>query len=323
MAQVGDRLVTVFGGSGFVGTQAVRALARDGWRVRVAVRKPNDAYELRMLGGVGQIQPVRCDVTSVSEVSAALKGATAAVNLVGILFETPSRTFDKMHVEAGRIIAEACVMQSVDRLVQVSAIGADENSKGKYGWSKGRAEAVIREIKPDAVVLRPSIIFGAGDAFLNRFASMATMAPALPLVGGGKTKFQPVHVGDVAEAIARAASRADAEGRTFELGGPAVWSFKDILSYILRETGRDRLLAPLPFPIAKIVGSVAEITANLGIAPVLTQDQVVMLQTDNVVSPGADGLLALGIEPTGMEAIAPSYLWRYRKGGQFAENPAA
>ncbi len=323
MADAGPGLVTVFGGSGFVGAQAVRALAKRGWRVRVAVRSPNSAYELRQHGDPGQIQPVRCDVTSVSEVSAALKGADAAVNLVGILFETPNRSFEKMHVDAARVIAEACVMQSVGRLVQVSAIGADVNSRGLYGWSKGQAEVVMRDIKPDTVVLRPSIVFGAGDGFLNRFASMATMAPALPLVGSGETKFQPVHVGDVAEAIASAVTSDAAAGQTYELGGPAVWSFRDILEYILRETGRDRMLAPLPFPIARIVGSLAQMTALIGIAPVLTKDQVAMLESDNVVAPGARTLADLGIEPTGLEAIAPSYLWRYRKGGQFAENPAA
>ena len=323
MADAGPGLVTVFGGSGFVGSQAVRALAKRGWRVRVAVRSPNSAYELRPLGDPGQIQLVRCDVTNVSEVSAALKGADAAVNLVGILYETPRGTFERMHVDAARVIAEACVMQSVGRLVQVSAIGADVNSKGLYGWSKGQAEVVMREIKPDTVVLRPSIVFGAGDGFLNRFASMATMAPALPLVGGGGTKFQPVYVGDVAEAIARSVVTDSAAGRTYELGGPSVWSFRDILEYILRETGRARMLAPLPFPIARIVGSMAQLTAVVGIAPVLTKDQVTMLETDNVVSPGALTLHDLGIEATGLEAIAPSYLWRYRKGGQFAESPAA
>lgn len=323
MADLGPGLVTVFGGSGFVGDPTVRALARRGWRVRVAVRSPNDAYDLRMHGGVGQIQPVRCDVTSADDVAAAMKGADAAVNLVGILFETPSRGFEALHVDAARVIARACVDQNVGRLVQISAIGADLNGEGRYGWSKGQAEVAMREIRPDAVILRPSIVFGTGDSFLNRFASMATMAPALPLIGGGATKFQPVHVGDVAEAIARAVERSDAAGRTFELGGPSIWSFKEILRYILRETGRDRMLAPLPFPLARLMGSMAQVTALIGVAPVLTRDQVVMLQTDNVVAPGAETFADLGIEPTGLEAIAPTYLWRYRKGGQFAENPAA
>ena len=323
MSESTPGLVTVFGGSGFVGTQAVRALARLGWRVRVAVRKPALAQDLRILGDVGQIQPVRCDITNPADVAAALKGANAAVNLVGILFETPGRGFQKAHVEGSRNVAEGCVAAGVDRLVQMSAIGADTHAEGEYGRSKGEAEATVRAIRPDAVILRPSIVFGNGDGFLNRFASMATMSPALPLIGGGVTKFQPVWVGDVAEAIARSVVRTDAAGRTFELGGPEVWSFKQILEYILRETGRRRLLAPLPFFAASAIGSLAEITAVLGIAPVLTRDQVAMLKTDNVVAPDAEGLSALDIEATGLEAIAPSYLWRYRRGGQFAASPGA
>ena len=323
MSESTPGLVTVFGGSGFVGTQAVRALARKGWRVRVAVRKPALAQDLRILGDVGQIQPVRCDITNPTDVAAALKGADAAVNLVGLLFETPGRGFDKSHVEGSRNIAEACVAAGVTRLVQMSAIGADAHSEADYGRTKGQAEAAVRAVKPDAVILRPSIVFGNGDGFLNRFASMATMSPALPLIGGGETKFQPVWVGDVAEAIARSVARTDAAGRTFELGGPEVWSFKQILEYILRETGRSRLVAPLPFFAAAMVGSLAQITAILGIAPVLTRDQVLMLKTDNVVAPGAEDLSTLGIEATGLEAIAPSYLWRYRRGGQFAEGPGA
>ena len=323
MSESTPGLVTVFGGSGFVGAQAVRALARQGWRVRVAVRRPALAQDLRILGDVGQIQPVRCDITRPEDVAAALKGAQAAVNLVGILFETPGRGFDTAHVEGGRNVAEACVAAGVGRLVQISAIGADVNAEGEYGRSKGQAEAAVRAIKPDAVILRPSIVFGNGDGFLNRFASMATMSPALPLIGGGLTKFQPVWVGDVAEAVARSVARPDAAGRTFELGGPEVWSFRQILEYILRETGRRRMLAPLPFFAASLIGSMAEITAAVGIPPVLTRDQVVMLKTDNVVAPGAEGLAALGVEATGLEAIAPSYLWRYRRGGQFAEGPGA
>ncbi|CAN5280702.1 complex I NDUFA9 subunit family protein [soil metagenome] len=322
MAAFSPGLVTVFGGSGFVGSQAVRALAKAGWRVKVAVTRPNVAYELRKLGDVGQVQPVRCDIRSPDDVAAAVRGADAAVNLVGILYEQGRRNFQAMHVDGARNIAEACAAANVNRLVQVSAIGANPESDSEYARTKAEAEMAVRTAKPDAVILRPSIVFGAGDAFLNRFASMATMAPALPLIGGGATRFQPVYVGDVAEAIARALTLPEAAGRTFELGGPAVWSFEDILKYILRETGRDRLLAPLPFFAAKLIGGLAELSTNLGIAPVLTRDQVVLLESDNVVADGAEGLAALGIEATGLEAIAPTYLWRYRKGGQFARNPA-
>lgn len=323
MALPGPGLVTVFGGSGFVGSQAVRALAKAGWRVRVAVRKPGLAGDLRLLGDVGQVLPVRCDVTSAEDVAAALKGASAAVNLVGVLYASSKRSFDAMHVEASRTIAQTCAAQGITKFVQVSAIGADADAPSDYARTKGQAEAAVREALPSAVIIRPSIVFGPEDSFLNKFAAMATFAPALPLIGGGETKFQPVYVGDVGEAIGRAVTRDDTAGRTFELGGPSVWSFKDILTYILRETGRDRMLAPLPFALAKVIGGFAQLTAAVGIAPVLTKDQVILLESDNVVSPNAEGLAALGIEPTGLEAIAPSYLWRYRVGGQFAKGPAA
>lgn len=323
MALPGPGLVTVFGGSGFVGSQAVRALAKAGWRVRVAVKTPGRAGDLRLLGDVGQVLPVRCDVTNPEDVAAALKGASAAVNFVGVLYEAGKQTFEALHVEAARTIAETCAAQGVGRLVQVSAIGADAGAASDYARTKGEGEAAVRAAFPSAVILRPSIVFGPEDQFLNKFASMATMAPALPLIGGGETKFQPVYVGDVAEAVAQAVGRDDAAGRTFELGGPAVWSFKDILEYILRETGRDRMLAPLPFFAARLIGGLAQLSTVIGVAPVLTKDQVTLLESDNVVAEGAEGLSALGVQPTGLEAIAPSYLWRYRVGGQFAKGPTA
>lgn len=314
-------LVTVFGGSGFVGAQAVRELARLGWRVRVAVRRPNLAYELKPAGDPGQIQLLRCDVSDASQVAAACEGADAVVNLIGVLHESGKRTFQAMHVDAARRIAEAARAAGARRFVQVSAIGADANGKSAYARTKAAGEAAVREVFPDAVILRPSVIFGAGDDFLNRFAAMATFAPALPLVGMGKTRFQPVYVGDVAEAIARSVTDASLGGRTFELGGPGVLSFEDVLKLVLRETGRRRLLAPLPFPVARAIGSVAQLSSIVGISPVLTRDQVLSLETDNVVSEGAEGLAQLGVQPTGMAAVVPSYLWRYRVGGQFAERP--
>jgi len=321
MNEVAPGLVTVFGGSGFVGSQLVQALAQAGWRVRVACRRPDRAYKLQTSGTVGQIQAVRCDATRPDDVAAALNGADAAINLIGILYESGRRTFEALHVDASRNIAEACAAGGVGRLVQVSAIGADPESRSDYARSKAEAERAVREVKPDAVVIRPSIIFGAGDDFLNRFAQMAQFAPALPLIGGGKTRLQPVYVGDVAEAIARAAVWPEAAGRTFELGGPAVMTFEDVLKLIRRETYRRFALIPLPFSVARTIGSMAQLTAMVGIAPVLTRDQVTSLESDNVVADGAEGLAALGIEATGIEAIAPSYLWRYRRGGQFAEAP--
>ncbi|MFC0633410.1 complex I NDUFA9 subunit family protein [Brevundimonas balnearis] len=321
MAQMAGKVVVVFGGSGFVGAQAVRALAKRGWRVRVAVRKPHLAGPLRPLGDIGQIQAMRCDITRREDVAAALEGADAAVNLVGLLFEGGGRSFQAAHVDGARHIAEVCREKGVEQLVHISAIGADQNAAAGYARTKGEAEVVVRDAMPHAVILRPSIVFGHGDGFLNRFASLATMAPALPLIGGGVTKFQPVYVGDVAEAIAAGLERADARGRTFELGGPEVFSFKQILELILRETKRQRILLPIPFMAARILGSFAQLTAVIGVAPQLTRDQVLMLQSDNIVSAGAPGLTDLGVQPTGLEAIAPSYLWRYRRGGQFAEAP--
>lgn len=319
MSEVAPGLVTVFGGSGFVGSQLVRALARRSWRVRVAVRRPDRAWKLQTSGTVGQIQAVRCDANNPDDVASALEGADAAINLIGILYESGRRSFHALHVEASRNIAEAVAAANINRLVQISAIGADPESESDYALSKAAAEMAVREVKPDAVVIRPSIVFGAGDDFLNRFAQMAQVSPFLPLIGGGKTRFQPVYVGDVAEAIARATVLPEAAGRTFELGGPAVMTFEDVLKLILRETYRSNGLIPLPFFAARAIGSMAQLTAMVGIPPVLTRDQVVLLEKDNVVADGAEGLAELGIQPTGIEAIAPSYLWRYRRGGQFAE----
>ena len=322
MSEAAPGLITVFGGSGFVGSQVVQDLARRGWRIRVAVRRPDRAYKLQTSGHVGQIQAVRCDATDPAQVEAALAGADAAINLIGILYEGGGRSFKALHIDAARNIAAACAAAGVDRLVHISAVGANPESASRYAGTKAAGEMAVREVKPDAVVIRPSIVFGAGDGFLNRFAAMATMAPALPLIGGGKTRFQPVYVGDVAQAIARAVERTDAAGRTFELGGPEVLTFKEVLELILRETRRRNGLIPLPFFAARGIGSLAQLTGVVGIAPVLTRDQVVQLETDNVVADGAEGLAELGIEPTGVEAIAPSYLWRYRRGGQFSERPA-
>ena len=261
---------------------------------------------------------------ALADVAAAVRGSDAVVNLVGVLHEGGGkRAFKAVHVEAAKTIAEAAKAAGVKRLVQISAIGADANSASAYGRSKAQAEAEVRAVYPDAVILRPSLVFGAGDGFLNRFAALATFSPVLPLIGGGETKFQPVYVADAAEAIARATVASEAQGETYELGGPSVWTFEDILKFILRETNRRNILLPLPFPVARLIGSLAQIPAMIGLRPALTKDQVVLLETDNVVTPGAKGLADLGVEPSGLEAIAPAYLWRYRNGGQYAESPAA
>lgn len=319
MAELAPGLVTIFGGSGFVGAQVARAMARRGWRVRIAVRKPALAHELRMAGDVGQVQLTRCDINDKDQVAAALQGADVAINLVGILHETGRRKFDALHVEGAYNIAEAARAAGVKQLVQMSAIGADVDSGADYARTKGEAEVVVRQLFSEAVIVRPSIIFGTGDNFLNRFAAMAVSSPVMPLVGGGETRLQPVSVGDVAEAVARTASDPACAGQTYELGGPAVWTLKALIQFILRETGRDRMLVSVPFAIARLLGSVLQIPAAIGLAPALTADQVRMLETDNVVTDGALGLGDLGIEPTGIEAVAERYLWRYRVGGQYAE----
>ena len=324
MADLAPGVVTLFGGSGFIGSQAVRALARRGWRIRVAVRNPVLAIEIQPLGDPGQIQFMRCDITNPADVAQAVRGADAVVNLVGVLHDAGGkRGFDAVHTEAAKTIAEAAKAAGVERLVQISAIGADAASPSAYGRTKAQAEAAVRDVYPDAVILRPSLVFGAGDGFLNRFAAMATMAPALPLIGGGETRFQPVYVGDVAEAIARGVTRADAAGRTYELGGPSLYTFREVLELVRRETGRDRMLVSVPFIVAKPLGSLLQLSRFVGLTPPLTRDQVLMLEKDNVVDADAFGLSDLGIDhPAGMAAIAPSYLWRYRVGGQFAEAPA-
>lgn len=318
MARPGS-LVTVFGGSGFVGSQVVRALLRADHRVRIAVRNPNLAFESQTQGRVGQIQRMACDVTDDAQVSAALQGATAAVNLVGILHETPWRSFEAIHAEAAERIARASAHQGIDRLVQVSAIGADVNSASAYARSKAEGEALARAALPTTTVIRPSVIFGRGDSLLNRFAALASIAPALPLPGGGETRFQPVYVGDVAQAVARAVDDVSTAGRTYELGGPEVMTLKEIQELVLRETAKERALLPLPWQAAGLIGALSEPLGWVGLNPPLTRDQVALLRTDNVVQDGAEGLAALGVQPTGVEAVAPTYLWRYRKGGQFAD----
>jgi uncharacterized protein YbjT (DUF2867 family) len=323
MSEAAPGLVTIFGGSGFVGGQVVQALARRGWRIRVACRRPDRAWKLQTSGHVGQILAVRCDATDPAQVEAALVGADAAINLVGILYESPSRSFQDLHVVAARNIAQACAAGGVSRLVHMSALGANPESASDYARTKAEGEMAVREVKPDAVIVRPSVVFGYGDDFLNKFAAMAQTAPALPLIGGGQTKFQPVYVGDVAAAITEAMCRNDGGEQTYELGGPAIMSFEDVLKLVLRETHRSRGLLPLPFFAAKIIGGLAQLTALFGIKPMLTKDQVLMLEGDNVVSGSNPGLAELGIEPTGVEAVASSYLWRYRRGGQFAEATAA
>lgn len=316
-------LVTVFGGSGFVGGQVVRQLAKAGYRVRVAVRQPNLAYKMRMLGDVGQIEVVQANLRNAPSVARALDGAEAAVNLVGVLWETGRQKFQSLHVMGAKTVAEQAQIAGVKRLVHISAIGADAESPSKYARTKAAGEAAVRETFPGAVVIRPSIVFGADDKFFNRFGQMAALFPALPLIGGGETKFQPVFVGDVAQVVAKAVASPAAEGLTYELGGPSVYSFKQLLELILRETGRHRVLVPLPWFAASWIGKFGDLMAGLlPIAPPLSSDQVESLKADNVADSGLPGLTEAGVVPTPVESVVPTYLYRYRKGGQYAEVPA-
>jgi NADH dehydrogenase len=315
-----DTLVTVYGGSGFLGRHLVRALAKRNYRIRVAVRRPELAGHLQPLGRVGQIHAVQANLRNAESVEAAARGADVLVNLVGILFERGRQRFDAVHTEGAANVARAAKAHGA-RLVHVSAIGADENSTSAYARSKAVAEKLVREIVPETTILRPSIMFGPEDNFFNLFASLARMSPVLPLIGGGHTKFQPVFVGDVAQAIAKAVDGETRAGTTYELGGPEVRTFRQILEYILETTERKRLLVPLPFLAAKMKASLLQFMPT----PLLTPDQVELLRTDNVVSAEAATqrrtLQGLGIEPETIEAVVPSYLWRFRKTGQFRTQP--
>lgn len=306
-------LVTVFGGSGFLGRHTVRALARAGWRIKVATRHPARGFFLRPLGTVGQIDFVKCDVSDAESVAHAVMGSSAVINLTGILFQK-GQTFADVQAEGADNIAQAATRAGVRALVHVSAIGADLESDSTYAATKAQGEQAVREAFPDAAILRPSIIFGPEDGFFNKFAGMARFSPVLPLVGGGHTRFQPVFVGDVAQAIVTALGDA-AKGRTYELGGPGVYSFKELLQLILREIGRKRALVPLPFGLASFKAAFLQMLPN----PILTMDQVKLLKKDNVVAPTAAGLADLGITPTSVEAVIPSYLWRFRAKGEYAD----
>jgi NADH dehydrogenase len=311
-------LVTVFGGSGFVGAQVVRALARKRLRVRVAVRRPHLAGDLRMMGDVGQIEIVQANVRVPDSLPRALDGAAACINLVAVGYDHGRQKMAAVNDQGARNVAEAARAPGVRRLVQVSAIGADANSRSTYARSKAASEAAARASFPDAVIVRPSIVFGPEDDFFNRFGAMAQFSPALPLIGGGRTRFQPVFVGDLGRAVAESAMRAESAGVTYEIGGPGVFSFRELMEMVLRETHRRRLLLPLPFGVAGLLGAVGDLIAFTPFPPPLTSDQVKLLRVDNLPAPGAPGLAELGVEPTTLEAVLPTYLYRYRRGGQYA-----
>lgn len=316
-------LVTVFGGTGFVGRHTVRALAKAGWRVRVACRRPHLAPELRVMGDVGQIELIQANVRVPSSIDRALEGAEAAVYLVGTLWEHGPQKFEALHLDGPRAVAKAAAAAGIDKFVMISAIGADANSTAKYARTKAAGEAAVREAIPSATIVRPSVVFGQEDSFFNKFGAMAGLAPALPLIGGGATRFQPVFAGDVGKAVAAILATPKAAGQTYELGGPGVYTFKALMEIVCKETQRKRVLAPIPFGIAKLLGLGGDIVSVLPFAPPITTDQVEMLKTDNVADHGLPGLAELGVTPTPLEGVIPTYLWRFRKGGQFAQPAAA
>lgn len=315
-----SKLVTIFGGSGFVGRYIARRMAKEGWRVRVAVRRPNEALFVKPYGVPGQVEPLACNIRDDASVRAMIRGADAVVNCVGVLNSLGRNTFDAVQAEGAGRIARIAAEEGVGHLVQISAIGADAGSDSDYARTKAEGEAAVLAAFPNAVILRPSIIFGTEDQFFNRFAGMTRLGPVLPLVGAA-TRFQPVHVDDVARAAVKGLLGEAAPG-VYELGGPEVDSFRGLMGRMLKVIQRRRAVVAIPFFFARIIAfgfdMVQAVTLGLIENKLLTRDQVRNLARDNVVAPGAKGLADLGITPTAMEAVLPEYLWRYRPAGQYA-----
>ena len=322
MASNLDTLVTVFGGSGFLGRNVVRALCKRDYRIRIAVRRPELAFHLQPAGKVGQIHAVQANLRHPASVEAAMRGASVAVNLVGVLTESGAQTFDAVQARGAETVAKAA-QAAGSRMVHVSAIGADDRSASRYARAKAAGEKAVLSVLPSATILRPSLMFGPEDQFTNRFAALARVSPALPLIGGGNTKMQPAYVGDVAAAVAEAVDGSTAPGAIYELGGPEVLTMREIMEIILKITGRDRWLVSLPFGLAKWKAVFLQFAPG---ALQLTPDQVALLRSDNVVSEAAKAagltLQGLGIAPDSMEAVAPQYLWRFRAMGQFQRKSA-
>ena len=311
-----DRLVTVFGGSGFLGRHVVRALANRQYRIRVAVRRPELTGHLQPLGRVGQIHAVQANVRFPQSVEAAVRDADAVINLVGILYEKSRQRFDAVQAQGAETVAHAADNAGAS-LVHISAIGADENSPSRYASSKAAGERLVLAAQPAAVIMRPSFAFGPEDEFFNRFAALACISPVLPLPGHGQMRSQPVFAGDIAEAIAKAVDGDAKPGTIYELGGPDVRTFRELMEFMLATIERRRLLVPVPFPLMKLQASLLQFLPK----PPLTPDQVEMLKADNVVSAAAHEqgrtLEGLGIIPNSMASVVPDYLWRFRKTGQF------
>lgn len=310
-------LVTVIGGSGFVGRYIAQRMARRGWRVRVACRRPNEALFVQTYGVVGQVLPVQCNIRDEDSTRRVIMDADAVVNCVGVLWQDGKNTFDAVQVEGAGRAARLAAAEGVRRFVQISAIGADPQSPAAYGRTKAAGEKAVLDAFPEAVILRPSIIFGPEDEFFNQFAGMARFTPVLPLVGAD-TRFQPVWVEDVAEAAARGAT-AEADPGVYELGGPRVATFRQLMQLMLKVIRRRRAIVNIPMPLARLQASVLQLSGLIGVKPILTVDQVRLLERDNVVSPGARGFPELGIQPTAMEAVLDGYLYPYRRHGQYAQ----
>lgn len=321
-----NEMITVFGASGFIGRYVVRELAKAGYRVRAATRRPHLAHELKPMGVVGQVQLIQANLRNEDSVRRAVDGAHAVVNLVGILAQSGKQNFQSLQADGAGLVAKCAAEAGITNFVQISAIGADADSASEYARTKALGEQAVRDAIPTATILRPSIVFGSEDAFFNKFGSMARFAPALPLIGGGKTRFEPIFAGDVAQCVLKAVETPSKyAGRTYELGGPGVYTFKDILEFILTTIRRKRFLAPVPFFAAYPLGMVGEILGALPfVEPFLTRDQVTLLKSDNVSGLTDEDLGSVkdfGIDLESVEAITPTYLMRYRKGGQFNEDP--
>lgn len=317
-----SELVTVFGGSGFVGKYVVRALCKAGKRVRVAMRRPHLGNDLRVMGVVGQVQLVQANIRNAESVERAIDGADAVINLVAILNEKRKQTFDGTVHHGARLVSEAAKAKGIKKFIQISAIGADKNSKSDYAVAKAMAEDVVLKNIPTSTILRPSVIFGPEDNFYNKFAAISRLTPIMPLIGGGQTKFQPVYAGDVAEAVLAALDSTDAQGKTFELGGAETYTFEQIIKYIQATIARPRAYMKVPFGLMKFGGGVLNLLTKF--IPFLdapfTGDQIELMKTDNVVSGKALGFKDLGItELVSVEALAPTYLYRFRPHGQFEE----
>lgn len=320
MMSMKKQTICIFGGTGFLGQSIVQELAKTGARIKVATRCPERAYDLKLYGDVGQVVPFTCNYNDEKSINVAIRNCDIVINLIGILFEKGKSKFTKAHVHIPKKIAEACVENNVKKFIHVSALGI-EQSQSKYAKSKLEGENAIKEIFPSVTILCPSVVFGPEDNFFNMFAKLSTLLPALPLIGGGKTKFQPVFVGDIADAVSNIVTDQDNlfSGKIYELGGPEVVTFKEIYNILLEETNRKRFFVPVPWPMARVQGVILGMLPK----PLLTLDQIRSLKTDTIVNDNALKLTDLGVIPTAMQSILPQYLKCYKRGGRFGDKKCA